>query len=93
LDTVTGWKRGGCGLAVVNKRHAWLVIKTKRKMFKEDNSKITRDNMYLDRYNECVDAPIKIGDQGGCTLMLSQMSGKNTTADKNRTHCVTKTAT
>ena len=45
-------------------------------------SKIPRDNINLDRYDECVDAPIKIGDQKGCTLMLSQMSGKNTAADK-----------
>ena len=37
LDTVTGWKRRGCGLAVVNRRHAWRVIKTKRKMFNENN--------------------------------------------------------
>ena len=38
--------------------------------------------MYLDRYDKCVDAPIKIGNQEGCALMLSQMSGKNTAADK-----------
>ena len=55
-------------------------------------SKIT-SKIPLNRYDECVELPIKIGDQEGCTLMLSQLSGKNTTADKNWTHCVTKTAT
>ena len=91
VDTVVGWKRRGCGPAVENRRHAWRASKTKRTMFRKITSKIPRENINPDRYDECVDAPIKIGDQEGCTLMMSQMSGKNTTADKNRTHCVTKT--
>ena len=46
-----------------------------------------RYKVYLDRYDEYVDAPIIIGDQKGCTLIMSQMAGSSATAARNMTHC------
>lgn len=39
-----------------------------------------RDRVYLDRYDECVEAPVITGDQKGYALIMSQMPGSSATA-------------